>query len=93
MADGPITRWPWYLVQAVQRGLQVASWMEHLPTEDQPPENIWHHSERLKEWFDRIKAGRDSRHSSRPDDEWETVPGSQTVDFDHGEELRELRGY
>lgn len=32
-----------------------------LPPEDQPPREIWHHSERIKEWFESVKQRRTDR--------------------------------
>ena len=29
-----------------------------LPEDEQPPEEIWHHGERMKEWFDAVKQRR-----------------------------------
>jgi hypothetical protein len=89
----PVTRWPWFLVQAMQRGMQVASWMENLPTEEQPPQEIWHHQERLKEWFERIKGERERKYSSNPQDDWEPVPGTETIEFDVSDDVKSLRGY
>lgn len=89
----PVTSWPWYFVHAVQRGLQIASWMENLPSEEQPPPEIWHHNERLTEWFDRIKAERKQKYSSNSNEEWESVPGTETVEFDIADEIKELRGF
>lgn len=31
-----------------------------LPEDDQPPEEIWHHTERLEEWFKAVKQRRDN---------------------------------
>lgn len=32
-----------------------------LPAEDQPPREIWHSSDRLKEWFDSVKQRREDK--------------------------------
>lgn len=32
--------------------------MLELPEEDQPPEEIWHHGERLDKWFEGVKQRR-----------------------------------
>jgi hypothetical protein len=29
-----------------------------LPDDERPPDNIWHHNERLKEWFEAVKERR-----------------------------------
>lgn len=40
-----------------------------LPNEDMPPQRIWHHNERLEEWFEGVAQ----RHKLGPD-EYESVP-------------------
>ena len=35
--------------------------MLELPEEDQPPMEIWHHQERLNEWFAAMKQRREDR--------------------------------
>lgn len=35
--------------------------MLELPREDVPPERIWHHEERLGEWFEAVKQNRTAR--------------------------------
>ena len=39
---------------AVESALAVIGYYE-LSEEDRPPRNIWHHSERLEEWFAAVK--------------------------------------
>lgn len=81
-------------MQAVAKGLQVQSWLENLPSDEMPPQHIWHHSAELDAWFERVKADRERKYSTAPNgDQWEEVPGAETVDFDVSDELRELRGY
>jgi hypothetical protein len=57
-----------------------------------PPQEIWHHAERLERWFEKIKADRESKYKTAPNgDAYEEVPGAETVEFDVADELRELR--
>lgn len=46
-----------------------------LPSEEIPDENIWHHPERLEDWFEAIKQRRES--GLRPIDEVEDVDMTQ----------------
>lgn len=34
--------------------------MLEAPEDEVPPEEIWHHSERLKEWFEAVKQRREN---------------------------------
>lgn len=55
-----------------------------LPEDDVPPELIWHHDERMKEWWDEVKAKR-----NRPaEPALEDVP---TTDNELAEEYRRGR--
>lgn len=40
----------------------VLGWME-LPEEEVPPQRIWHHEERLSEWFEAVTQKRKDRAS------------------------------
>ena len=46
-----------------------------LPESEVPPEKIWHHPERLTEWFDAVKHRRESGH--KPIEEPEDAPMMQ----------------
>lgn len=41
-----------------------------LPDEERPDENIWHHPQRLQEWFEAVKA-------KRKDPKGEAVPQAE----------------
>lgn len=41
-------------MMAVEAALSVIGYYE-LSEEDRPPQNIWHHGERLEEWFAAVK--------------------------------------
>lgn len=43
---------------AVQAALVVLNWYKNYPKEDIPPEEIWHHEERLDEWFEALEERR-----------------------------------
>lgn len=45
---------------AISTAQQVLSFIE-LPEEDVPPEEIWHHDERMAEWFVAVKERREAR--------------------------------
>lgn len=49
---------PWDLVYATGEALQVLSWFENLPDEEQPPRSIWWSAERISEWFRNVKEKR-----------------------------------
>ena len=44
---------------AITAALQVLGYFE-LPDDEVPDENIWHHSQRLEEWFEAIKQRREN---------------------------------
>lgn len=49
-----------------------------LPDEDQPEPNIWHHSERLEEWFKAAKQRREDGFESVPSaDEDPSMTGNE----------------
>lgn len=55
-----------------------------LPEDEVPDEDIWHHPERLEEWFEAIKQRRESGH--QPTDE------ADDVDMTSNEFTRDLIG-
>ena len=59
---GDVTQAPADLVDAVSAALQVLSFSE-LPEDEVPPRNIWHHNERLDEWWKSVKQKRDEKYS------------------------------
>lgn len=85
--DGPLIDQPWYLVEAITKGLTVTSWLQHLPADDVPPENIWHHERALREHFDAVK-----RRYKNPGGAYEPVPDDEgtTVTFDNSDIRRQL---
>ena len=64
----------WDLVHAVTAALSVLGFME-LPDDEQPPASIWHHEERLEEWFAAVKQRREERFSG-------SGPTMQPIDDD-----------
>ena len=42
---------------AISAGLTVLGYFE-LPSDEVPPEDIWHHPQRLEEWFEAVKQRR-----------------------------------
>lgn len=50
----------WDLALAISEALAVLGFLE-LPSEDQPDPSIWHHRERLDEWFAGAKQRREDR--------------------------------
>ena len=44
---------------AITAALVVLGYYE-MPEEDQPDENIWHHPQRLEEWFAAVKQRREN---------------------------------
>lgn len=49
---------------AISAALQVLGFIE-LPEDEVPPEAIWHHDERMAEWFEAVKERREARSSGR----------------------------
>lgn len=60
-----------------------------------PPQNIWHHGAELDAHFERVKADRERKYSTTAPsgEQWEEVPGAETLEFDVSDDVRELRGY
>lgn len=86
--DGDVTRANWDLVVAIEAAIQVLGWFEH-PQDEQPPENIWHSPERIKEWFEAIRQKRrDEARGIRSIDPDEGAGADDYVD----PEVRALRG-
>ncbi len=63
-----MTQAPWDLNEAIASATAVLGMLE-LPREDVPPEHIWHHEERLEEWFASVEQRRKDRYKGL-----ETVP-------------------
>lgn len=57
-----------------------------LPTEDQPPRQIWHSFERIKEWFDAVKQRRIDGGSGL-----DPIAGPEADDLEENEEAMELK--
>ncbi len=55
-----MTRAGWDLTEAIGAANAVLGMFE-LPAEEIPPAHLWHHSERLEEWFAAIKQQREDR--------------------------------
>lgn len=57
-----MTRAPWDLCEALHAATRIVSWMENaIDTDDVPPEHIWHHEDRIEEWFAAVKQRRSDR--------------------------------
>lgn len=57
IGPGGVAACGWDLVQAISEALSVLGMLE-LPEDDQPDPSIWHHDERLREWFEALKHRR-----------------------------------
>lgn len=58
--------------------------MMELPEDDVPPEEIWHHDDRLKEWFDAVKQRREDKmrgYDPVPDSDEEMTSNSAVADL------------
>lgn len=53
---------PWDLSMAIQEAMIVLGYFERLE-EEQPDPLIWHHSERLEEWWEAIRLRKESERS------------------------------
>jgi hypothetical protein len=71
---------------AISEGLRVLNYLDELPRDEVPDENIWHHSTRLTEWFEAVKQRRET--GQKPIDEVEDAPMAQnalTLDYLNGD--------
>jgi len=55
-----VTRAGWDLVEAINAATHVLGMLER-PEDEIPPPAIWHHSERLEEWFASVEQRRKDR--------------------------------
>lgn len=62
--QGGIEEVPWDRVVGVNEALQVISWHENLPRDEQPPRHIWWSVELLDEWFENVNEKRNDRTGS-----------------------------
>ena len=53
------------LVVAVNTALQVISWFENLPRNEQPPRHIWWSERLLDEWFTNVEEDRNAKTGKR----------------------------
>jgi hypothetical protein len=67
-----VTDAPHQLVLAVNVGLQVLSWFENLPKNEQPPRHIWWSDDLLSEWFENVEEERAARSSGKKRTSWDT---------------------
>ncbi len=77
-----MTRAGWDLIEAIGAGQTVLAWMERGPDE-LPPPHIWHHAERLEEFFAAVKQRREDQMRGL-----ESVP--QATEDDEGSVTNEL---
>lgn len=49
---------PWSIVAAIQYAMMIISW-HSLPSEEQPPREIWQNDEKIIKWFEAIKRHRE----------------------------------
>lgn len=69
---------PWALVLATNLALQVISWHENLPRDEQPPRHIWWSEDLLASWFRNVQEGREAKSTKRSSyDDAEDVPMEQ----------------
>mgnify|MGYP000626793205 CR=1 FL=1 len=59
----------------------------NMASEDIPPENIWHHRTRLKEWWDGV---RERIRSGKPRPGREEVPEGEMIQIDNSDLRAEL---
>ena len=57
---------------AVNIALQVLSWFENLPEDEQPPRHIWWSEDLLSEWFKDVKKKRSTKSGGRRETSWDT---------------------
>jgi hypothetical protein len=50
-------------VYAINESLDVLSWFENLPDDEQPPRSIWWSEALQAEWFRNVKENRKNKHS------------------------------
>lgn len=55
-----MTRAGWDLVHAIGAATGVLGMLE-LPRDEVPPEHLWHHEERIEEWFAAVTQRRSDR--------------------------------
>jgi hypothetical protein len=85
------------MVLAVNGALQVISWFENLPKDEQPPRQIWWSDELLDDWFKNVeqerreRSGQSSKKRS-PYDEADDVPMSENELIDREQYLRGING-
>lgn len=58
-----------------------------MPESDQPPEEIWHHGERLEEWFKAVKYRQEHPNMEVIEDEVETIDDGTTIKNELMDEL------
>jgi hypothetical protein len=63
-----VTAAPWDLNEAIAAATAVLGMLE-APRDDVPPEHIWHHDERLTEWYAAVEQRRKDKYRGL-----ETVP-------------------
>lgn len=65
--------------------MQVMSWYENLPEEEQPPRNLWWSDKLLSEWFDKVNAERKEKYGGSKKSTYEAaddVPMMSNEDAD-----------
>lgn len=70
---------------AISTALQVLGFIE-LPEDEVPPEKIWHHDERMTEWFQAVKERREARSKGQ-----EPIPDVE-ADMTENEIVQEVVG-
>jgi hypothetical protein len=61
------------MVEAVGIALQVLSWYENLPEDEQPPRHIWWSDKLVGEWFDEVNRKRSEKYGGEKKSSYDTA--------------------
>lgn len=78
---------------AIEHGLSILSWHEHLPKEDVPPEHLWEDSEGLEQWWATVEARRDdggatTTRGTEPSETGDAEPGREMAENDYARHFK-----
>lgn len=76
---------------ATNAGLQVLSWFENLPRDEQPPRHIWWSGDLLDEWFEDVEERRNAKYgqSGRKRTSWDEGTEVPLVENELAQQYRE----
>jgi len=75
---------------AIEQGLTILNWFEHLPKEDVPPEHLWEDSVGLEQWWQSVEDRRDDGVSTkRGRGSSESDSGNEMVENDYARYLKD----